>query len=171
MKVASFCLTALLLSGCGEGETEQPGLSPNAALCAAECSTYERCEGASADCAAACQDESRAYFQRITPTALSREAECLRGTDACPEPLSDVFENCFVTAGQSLDGSAAARRFCTNMGQTFFECAWFESASSCTQEHARYTEQALSAGEVCRGTPCEALQECMDANLWSYGAP
>jgi hypothetical protein len=57
------------------------------------------------------------------------------------------------------------------MGNVFFECAWFDSPSSCYEEQARFTSDALSAGALCSATSCEELEPCLDANLWSYGEP
>jgi hypothetical protein len=136
------------------------------------CDTYARCEGSSPPgCVEGCQNESGGYFRRHTAAALTAETQCLLESSLCPDELDAVFSECFVAASEALDPTPAATAFCDAMSERFFECAWYSAPTVCSQVNSRYVPEALSAGERCGNTPCDDLEQCMDATLWTYGDP
>lgn len=161
----------LLAPACAEGESRAPllGTGEDSESCLSVCETLERCAGnAGSGCFLGCQSSRRGYFRRVTEQALHEEAQCLLGT-ACSENLDDLFLGCFLSAGESIEVTPQATAFCEVMAETFFGCAWYSAPTGCAQEHARFTDAALSAGERCAGTPCDELESCMDATLWTFG--
>jgi hypothetical protein len=101
--------------------------------------------------------------------SIAAEAACFSDSMDCSGGTEPVFEECFAQAGLAAPLSEDADRFCAHMSQTFFECRWFESPEGCSQFHARYSPPALEAGQRCNGAPCEELQQCMEAWVWTYG--
>jgi hypothetical protein len=166
--VSCVLLAAL---ACAEGDSRPRllGSGDNTESCRAACDAIERCTGdAAAGCFEGCQNSRRGYFRRVSEQALHEEALCLRDK-ACPADLEELFISCFVQAGQAVEITSKAADFCEGMAETFFVCAWFSAPSQCAREHARYTDPALSAGALCAGTPCEELESCVDATLWTFG--
>lgn len=156
---------------CAQGESRPPllGSGENTESCRTACDTIERCAGeAEAGCFEGCQSSRRGYFRRVTEEALHQEALCLLDK-ACPEELDELFISCFLEAGEVVEIRSKADEFCDAMAETFFVCAWYSAPSQCAREHARYTDAALSAGARCAGTPCEELESCVDATLWTFG--
>jgi hypothetical protein len=161
----------LVAAACGEGDERAPllGSGENAEWCLAVCDTVERCAGdIGGDCVGGCQPAQRGYRRRVTEQALHEEALCLL-EEPCREGVEEVFESCFVQAAEAVEITSEAIRFCETMADTFFTCAWYSAPSQCAQRNARFTEAALSAGARCAGTPCEELEACIDATLWTFG--
>lgn len=161
----------LLAAACGEGD-ERPrllGSGENTESCLAVCDTVERCAAAvGSDCIAGCQRNQRGYFRRITEQALHEEALCLRDK-ACSADLDELFTSCFIEAGQMVEISSEAIEFCESMADTFFECAWYSAPSECSRQNARFTAAALTSGKQCAGAPCDDLESCIEATLWTFG--
>ena len=160
----------LLTSACGgEPRARLLGSGDNTESCRAACDTVARCAGdAETGCFEGCQSRRRGYFRRVTEQALHEEALCLLDKD-CPADLDELFLGCFVEAGQVVEITSKATEFCATMAETFFVCAWYSAPNQCARDHARYTDAALSAGALCAGTPCEELESCIDATLWTFG--
>jgi hypothetical protein len=157
--------------GCAGGEARPDLLSSSDSdWCPAICDMVLRCQGGIAQgCVAGCRSDASGYFRRVVPESIEAEAACLRAATECPGDMSTLYADCYEQAGRAVPPSAAADRFCTRMSETFFECAWFGSPDACSEELARFTPEALAAGERCSGTPCAELEQCMTASLFTYG--
>jgi hypothetical protein len=161
----------LLTLACGEGDERARllGSGENTEWCLAACNTFGRCSAdVGGDCVDVCQRNQRGYFRRVTEQALHEEALCLPDK-ACSADPDELFTTCFVEVGQVLEITSEATGFCDSMADTFFGCAWYSTPSQCSQQNARFTGAALSAGARCAGTPCDDLESCIEATLWTFG--
>jgi hypothetical protein len=160
-------LLACLLLGCGDG-TDQDEKS-RASWCNAVCSAYGRCESSvSPSCSSDCQAGNQGFLVRSSAEALDRQTECMQRASCTPE-FNDLLGECYSETLAGLEPSPEAMELCTAMAEPFFECNWFGTPQSCGQFHAAFSGPALAAERECSFASCEALGDCIAAQLYSFG--
>jgi hypothetical protein len=121
------------------------------------------------DCASSCERRPTGIFLRMTPGALSAQAECFERAP-CDAGLEALLDTCVAEAWVDFPASPASVTTCEVMATPLFECAWFGSFDQCSSFFGAFTDRALEAWQTCSDVlDCDALDQCAGATLYVFG--
>ena len=160
-----------MLASCGEeaggGDAAEDA---KASWCAAGCATADLWGvGSGLGCEEVCRQRPEGLFLRMTPAAVTAQADCLARATSCSDGLTALFEACAAEAWSGFEATDASRATCEIMAGPFFDCHWFSSFEECASVHAVFQQPALEAWQGCVDSGCDGLQACMEATLYNYG--
>lgn len=165
----SVALMFAVAAACGD-DSDGDLRAARESWCGATCAAIERCgEGTAAACAESCLERQTGYVVRLTPDALSAQAECVARAPACPDGFNALLEAC-LDEWTVFPSTPASEATCEEMAAPLFECGWFGSFDQCASFYGVFTEPALESWRSCSDVlDCEAFGRCSDLTLYSYG--
>jgi hypothetical protein len=158
-----FLLLGLLLALFGCAAQEETDAPVDEAYCSAGCARYdEACGDTDSGCVSRCVAANE-HLSRMTPAASEAIAECV-SEDSCSS-LEGGSAHCFSEAAETLEGTDAQKRFCSDYIERGFECRWYVTVDECTGWFALWGDAVMSSLDPCLSEECDAISDCIDEKL------